>query len=496
MLSALASESNKTYTENGALSNRSTNNHCLNFFATCGALRNQPETVALRLFARAYVESPDLAMRTLFYARDIRGGLGERELFRDILSWLARKRPHSVRKNIDLIPEYGRWDDLLALMETPCEKDVVDRIQHQLRDDLNALDADGQVSLLAKWLPSVNTASSETKLRARRLCKLLGMTEREYRRTLSRLRARIDILEHRLCRKDYSFDYSRQPSGALHKYREAFLRHDRERYRAFLDAVLRGEKTLHAGTIYPYEIIRACLPEFRDWSFGPLRSKTLSPEMIQSLDASWNSLPDYGDRSNSLAVIDGSGSMFDGGNPLPAEVALSLGIYFAEHNTGFFRNHFITFSHTPRLVELKGDNIVDRTEYCMSFDECSNTNLRATFGLILEAALENGLSQEDLPETLYIISDMELDEGVDTDKTLFHEIKEVFEARGYRLPTLVYWNVNSRSEQFPVSKDENGTVLVSGASPSLFQMVIGQDVSPESFMLSVLNSPRYIGITA
>ena len=147
-------------------------------------------------------------------------------------------------------------------------------------------------------------------------------------------------------------------------------------------------------------------------------------------------------------------------------------------------------------MELKGDNIVDRTEYCMSFDECSNTNLRATFGLILEAALENGLSQEDLPETLYIISDMEFDEGVDTDKTLFHEIKEVFEARGYRLPTLVYWNVNSRSEQFPVSKDENGTVLVSGASPSLFQMVIGQDVSPESFMLSVLNSPRYIGITA
>ena len=169
MLSELMCESNKGRTENGAMSNRSTGSDCLNFFAVCGALRNVQENVRLRLFARAYAEDPTLAMRSLFYARDIRGGLGERELFRDILARLASKRPHSVRKNIQYIPEYGRWDDLLALMETPCEKDIVDRIQRQLRDDLISLDAGRQVSLMAKWLPSVNTASSETRLRARRL---------------------------------------------------------------------------------------------------------------------------------------------------------------------------------------------------------------------------------------------------------------------------------------------------------------------------------------
>ena len=489
ILTALGKESNKAYTENGARSNRSTGSHCLNFFAACGAMRGADVDLQLRLFVRAYAENKDLALRTLFYARDIREGLGERDLFRNVLSWLAVKRPHSVMKNLPFIAEYGRWDDILSLLGTPCEAAAVQAIRDQLQQDLASLEKDESISLLAKWLPSVNPSSEEKKNRARLLCRRLKTTEKEYRRTLSRLRARLDVLEKRLCEKDYTFDYSKQPSGAMHKYRQAFLRNDKERYKAFLDAVHAGEKTMHAGALYPYQILEGFLRRSSVVS-------NLTPDMIQSLDASWKSLPDYGGRRNALAVIDGSGSMYMDFDPRPADVALSLGIYFAERNKGYFKDHFITFSRAPRLVKLEGDNIVDRAAYCASFNECANTNLRATFELLLETAVRNHLPQEELPETLYIISDMEFDQGVEDDKTLFEEVKALYDQHGYHLPALVYWNVRSRHEQFPVTKDEHGTVLVSGASLTVFRMVISQDVTPEALMLSVLNRDRYMKISA
>ena len=485
MLLRLERESNLALTENGALSNRSTGNCCLDFFALCGALRSAKSDALYRLFSRAYAENRDLAVRALFYARDIRDGLGERRVFQELISWLARKRPDSVRKNLERIPEYGRWDDLLPLLGTPCEADAVALIRRRLDMDVVAMGAGRAVSLLGKWLPSVNTSSPLRRAQARLLCRRLGYTEKAYRRCLSRLRTHIDVLEKRLCAGDYTFDYAKQPSGAMHKYRRALLRNDHARYAEYTERVIAGEAEMHAGTLFPYQIVRHCL-----------RAEGASPELIQSLDASWKSLPDCGDGRNALAVIDGSASMFWRGDPLPAEVAMSLGIYFAERNTGYFRDHFITFSRTPRLVKLQGDNIVDRALYCMSFDECSNTDLRATFELILDAAVKNGLPQRDLPETLYIISDMEFDMGTDCDMTLFEEIRRLYADNGYRLPQLVYWNVDCRNEQFPVTKDENGTVLISGASPTLFKMVIGQHASPEEYMLSILNGERYGGISA
>ena len=493
----MLTNSNLIQSANGAMANRSTGSHCLNFFAVCGALRSAEEGVSHHLFARAYAENPNLAMRALFYARDIREGLGEREVFRDILRWLAQKRPQSVRKNIRFVPEYGRWDDLLCLMDTPCEDDTVKCIRTQLQKDVDALQGDAPVSLLAKWLPSVNTSSAQQRMLARLLCKRLGMTEKAYRRTLSRLRTQIDVLEKRLCRRDYSFDYAKQPSGAMHKYRCAFLRNDFKRFTAFNEQVLLGEARIHAGTLYPYEIIRACLRR-QDAQLLPYRSEWLefTPELNASLDASWRSLPDYGDRRNALAIVDGSYSMYSGGRPKPIEIALSLGIYFAEHNTGFFRDCFMSFSRTPRLIRLEGDSIADRAIYCAGFNEAANTNLRAALLCILDAAVKNDLSQEQLPETLYIISDMEFDAGVENEKTLFHEIRDAFAERGYRLPAVVYWNVNSRGEQFPVRRDESGTVLVSGASPSIFRMVIGQNTSPEEYMRTTLNSGRYQPICA
>ena len=493
MLSELKYEANKTYTENGAVAFRSTGSHCLNLFAACGALRQASDGVQYSLFTRAWAENPDMAMKILFFARDIREGLGERELFREILSWLADCRPASVRKNIPLISEYGRWDDLLVLLGTKCEKDAVDCVRKQLAEDTAALRSGGCVSLLGKWLPSVNTASAERRAQAKALCRSLHMSEKAYRKTLAALRSRLDILEKRLCASDYTFDYSSVPSGAMLKYQQAFLRHDADRYNFFLSRVQEDAVSMHADTVYPYQIVRRCISIADNPSGDP---ETDLPGLVRALDAAWKSLPDYCGGHNALAVIDGSGSMYTGGNLQPADIALSLGIYFAERNTGFFRNHFITFSRTPQLVELQGNDVAEKTAFCMAYNEAANTNLRGVFALLLKTALDHHLPQEDLPEILYIISDMEFDSGVDYDKPLFDEIKDLYREYGYRLPTLVYWDVCRRNNQFPVSSNDVGAVLVSGASPILFSMVISGSVSPEEYMLSVIGSDRYLPVKA
>ena len=492
MLSELKNEADRTFTENGAVAHRSSGSHCLNLFAACGALRQAPDGVQYSLFTRAWAENPDLAMKILFYARDIREGLGERELFREILSWLAFRQPDSVRKNIPLVAEYGRWDDLLALLGTRCEKDAVACIRKQLAKDTEALRHGGSVSLLGKWLPSVHTASAERRAQAGALCRALHMTEKEYRKTLSALRSHLDIVEKRLCASDYTFDYGAVPSGAMLKYQQAFLRNDAERYNAFISQVQEGTAALHADTLYPYQIVRKCI-RIADGETDP---ETDLPGLVRALDASWKSLPDYCNGRNALAVVDGSGSMYTGGNLQPAEIALSLGIYFAEHNTGFFRNHFITFSRTPQLVEIQGKDIAEKAAFCMSFNEAANTNLCGVFALLLKTAVDHRLPQEELPETVYIISDMEFDAGVDCDRALFDEIRDLYRQYGYLLPTLVYWNVCFRNEQFPVSSGDEGAVLVSGASPVLFNMVIRGGLSPEEFMLSVIESERYLPVKA
>ena len=229
-------------------------------FSTAGALRGASREEIRDRFLRAWVEDRDAAVRIAFFARDIRGGLGERYVFRMMLKELARLSPETVAKNLGNIPEYGRWDDLLTLFDTPCRDAAIAYIRAQLARDTAALESGGgNVSLLAKWLPSVNASSPDTRAAAKVLVKGLGMTEAAYRKTLSALRARIAILENNLRQRDYTFDYARQPSGAMLKYRQAFLRNDGDRYRAFLERVRTGEAVLHTGTLYPYDVIAPIL---------------------------------------------------------------------------------------------------------------------------------------------------------------------------------------------------------------------------------------------
>lgn len=488
MLNALTYESNLTYTENGALTHRSSGSDCLDFFAVCGALRNAAEDEIVRRFLRAYAENPDTAMKTLFYARDIRGGLGERRLFRCILRYLAYSHPDSVVKNLPLIAEYGRFDDLLVLLGSLCEEELIRYLRAQLDDDLAAMEAGDGCSLLAKWLPSVNTSSYLTRETAKNLCRLLGMSEKKYRQTLSKLRAHIDVFESRLCKKDYTFDYEQVPSGALFRYREALFRNDGERYTDYLRSVREGRAKMNTGTLYPYQIVRSAMIEN-------------DPDMIASLDTTWNALPDYCDGRNAIAVIDGSGSMYwdYGSGMMPAIVAQSLGIYFAEHSRGRFKNCFITFSEMPRFVKIRGNDIAEKVRYCQSFDECANTDLFAVYRLILRAALKYNLPQEELPELIYIISDMEFDaatNGSEDEITVHEKAKKLYEMHGYQLPQVVYWNVCARNEQVPVTMSEAGTALVSGASPILFRQMMEMDITPFTMMEKILGSERYAPVAA
>ena len=497
MLNYLKQEANKTVTENGAATHITTESDCLDLFATIGALRRESDSEIEARFIRAFTENRDIAMKLLFFARDIRGGLGERRVFKVILNWLAKNEPSTVRKNLTYVAEYGRYDDLLCLMDTPCEKDMLDVIKVQFEADNAALNNGGEVSLLAKWMPSVNASSPETVLCAKKIARHFGMNDANYRKALVSLRAHIRIIENNLREKDYSFDYSKQPSKAMYKYRKAFMRNDAERYNDFIGKVSSGEVRLHADTLAPYELVE---PYINDNTYtASFRSfmRQISEQEKNLLNATWASLPDFGSEENAIAVIDTSGSMYWDAKPMPAAVALALGLYFAEHNTGLYKNHFIEFSARPQLIEIKGDTFADRLRYVASFNEVANTNLEAVFDLILNSAVENNVSASELPTKLIIITDMEFDRFLSNSCiTNCKNAKAKFEAYGYNLPDIVFWNVASRNRQQPITKNEQGVALVSGCTPRLFEMVASGTVNPYAFMLEVVESERYAKIVA
>lgn len=497
MLQYLKQESNKTFTENGAATLKTTQSDCLDLFATIGAIRRESDEEIIARFMRAFAEDKDIAMKLLFFARDIRGGLGERKVFRVCLKWLSYNAPETVRKNLSYISEYGRFDDLLVLFDTPVEKDMLDLIRDQLRKDIEAMNNNEEVSLLGKWLPSVNASNANTIKAAKKIARFLAMDDKGYRKMLSKLRAYIRIIENNLREKDYTFDYEKQPSKAMFKYRGAFARNDAERYNTFLNRVSSGEAKLNASTLAPYEIVEPCLNEY--WSRLPFM-KDLTEEEKKSLNATWEALPDFGSEANVLAIIDTSGSMYCDAKPLPAAVALSLGIYFAEHNTGAFKNHFIEFSREPEFIEIKGEAFADKLQYICSFNKVADTNIEAVFDLVLSAAVNNNVPESELPEKLIIISDMEFNACVkNAGATNFNNAKAKFEMAGYKLPEVVFWNVASRNRQQPVTKNEQGVALVSGCTPRLFSQVVDGSLAamtPYEFMLDVLGSERYEKIEA
>ena len=361
--------------------------------------------------------------------------------------------------------------------------------------DIAALENGENVSLLAKWLPSVNASNAETVKNAKKLARAFGLKDAEYRKLVTAMRARIRIIENNLREKDYSFDYAKQPSRAMFKYRKAFVRNDKERYEEFLSKVATGEATLHADNVMPYELVEPYLTN--GWFTGKSYMKAITAEEKATLNATWASMLDFGGDENALAVIDTSGSMYMDSKPLPAAVALSLGIYFAEHNKGAFKDCFIEFSKRPQLMQIKGATFADKLRYVASFSEVADTNLEAVFDIILKAAVANKVPQKELPAKLIIISDMEFNCCMqNAEVTNFENAKAKFAAHGYRLPEVIFWNVASRNRQQPVTQNEQGVALISGVTPRIFSMVAGGELSPYKFMKEIINGERYAKISA
>jgi uncharacterized protein with von Willebrand factor type A (vWA) domain len=319
----------------------------------------------------------------------------------------------------------------------------------------------------------------------------MGMNCAQYRKLISALRENIKIIENNLRTKDYSFDYEKQTSKSLFKYRKAFARNDAERYGTFMKKVEKGEASLKTGCLYPYEVISLMFRNY--WNLY----ENFSDDERKVMDTTWNHLENFAGDKNALVVCDVSGSMFGRGSPSPIQVSISLAIYFAERNKGLFHNHFITFHNKPELVEIKGKDIVDKVDYVSRADWGGSTNIEAVFDLILRTAVKNKLSQEEMPEKIYIISDMEFDCcAKNSDLTNFENAKRKFTEAGYKLPGIVFWNVQSRQNNLPVSKNEQGVTLVSGASPRLFAMLKDDKLNPYEFMLSVIGNERYAKIVA
>jgi hypothetical protein len=495
MLNHLQNEFNKTTTQNGAFAHKSTQSALLDLFSMGGAFRQRSEKDVEQLFSKAFGENPTLALKTLFYLRDITEGQGERRFFRLSIKNLALHNKESLVKNLHLVSEFGRWDDLLVLLDTSVKNNVVALVKKQLAEDIVAENP----SLMGKWLPSENTSSLETKKNAKVLREGLGLTPRQYRKTLSSLRAKIKIVETNLSKKDYeSIDYSKLPSRAGLLYRGAFFRNDEVNYKAFLDKLTSGEVTVNAKALYPYDIVRKAFDGYNGrnmWSYGG-GGGTLTAEGIQLLDAQWKALPDFiGEKSeNSIAVVDTSGSMY--GDPI--NVAVSLGIYLAERNNGAFHNHFLTFSNKPELQKIVGNNIVEKARNLSDAEWGGSTNIEAVFRKLLKVAVDNNVPSSEMVKKVYIISDMQFDGCTrGADAHIFKTVGASFEEAGYELPNLVFWNVNAFQSNTQFTMNEQGVQLVSGFSPSIFkQLLDANGKTPYELMLDVIDSDRYKEVTA
>lgn len=488
---------NRSITENGAVGFRTTGAKLLDLNFAVSSLRSKTDQEIETRFAEALGEDFVTAVVWLFFARDIRGGLGERRLFRVCMRYLAREFPDKVAKLIPLVAEYGRWDDLLCLLDTRVATTVTNTFLHQLNEDTRRMREGKSISLAAKWMPSASTSSKEKRKKAEQLQKAFGWHPAYYRRTLSTLRRYIDVTERKMSRNQWGeIKYEAVPSRANLNYNNAFLRHDEARRRDYLGKLEKGETKINSSVLFPYDIVHKYTRNGGYYING----------YDTALEAMWKGLPNtVEDGAGTIVVADGSGSMTSpiGKTKVSAwEVATSLAIYFAERLPGAYKNKYITFSAKPQIVNLGGSTTLhSKLQTAHEHDECTNTNIEAVFDLILGTAITNRLSQRELPKNVLIISDMEFDAGTRSggwggnfrslSKSLFWEIAEKYRRAGYHLPRLVFWNVNSRTGTIPVKENDLGVALVSGFSPNVAKMVMSGKLDPYEALMDTLNVPRY-----
>ena len=473
LMEALQTEN--TTTTNGMTANSSSLNECVNLFFSIGAMRGKDTDKVITLFSKAFNENPRTAMRILFWSRDVREGAGERQIFRDVLNYLVKNYPQAVKVNLDLIPEYGRWDDLHGLFGTELENEAISLLVQGLKD------ANG---LTAKWMPRKGMVFNKVR-------KSLKVTPKELRKLIVSLS---NTIEQKMCSKRWTeIEYPKTPSLAMSRYTKAFGRNDGERFSQFIESLKKGDVKVNAGALYPYDITK-------NLRFGD--NKDLANEQ-------WKALPNWMEGSDELILpmVDVSGSMncTVGGNPnlTCMEVAISLGMYISERNEGAFKDMFMTFSSKPQIQKLLGP-LSDRYRQLARADWAMSTNLEAAFKTILNQATKFSIPQNEMPTKIIILSDMMFNQATgdgwrnesDWNPTAIAMIDEMYANAGYVRPGIIFWNLHASGGTFPTKFDEMGTCLISGFAPSILKSVLGgDDMTPISIMDKTVNSERYEPVT-
>lgn len=503
-LNAMKNATNFTYTENGALTHKSTGTDLYDMFALGGAMRTRSDEDVILMFQKAYKENPVYAMKCLFYLRDVRGGQGERRFFRTVMKYMAKYNADAIRDMIQHIPEYGRWDDLYVFVDTPLEKDAFEFIKGQLALDVQCKTP----SLLGKWLKSENTSSAESRKLAHITKTYMGMTSRQYRKTLSILRARINIVERLMSENRWDeIEFDKIPSRAGLIYKNAFARHDIEREkngaRTYEDFAKDTTTKVNAKALYPYEVVDKALNRMRR-SWGSTVALDDTDRLM--INKYWDNLADYfnGKTFNGMAIVDTSGSMCGSEASAPINVAISLGMYCAEKAKGPFQNHFISFESNPHFIEVEGVDFCDKVYRVSRAPWGDSTNIEGAFDMMLDVAIANHCTQDEIPQNLIVISDMEFNYCVSSNAyrsswggggvndTLFEKMRAKWAVHGYAMPHLVFWNVQARQNNIPM-RDEANVSYVSGMSPVIYEMLLSGKTA-QDLMYEKLDSERYAPI--
>jgi len=485
-------DNEKSFTENGAVGYKTTGKALLDLNFAASSLRSMSESQIIDKFLFAFYEDKLLAIKWLFFLRDVREGLGERRSFRIITKYLAENQPDIAKATLSFISEYGRWDDILTLLDTELKDAAMVIIKKQINDDWVHMHDEKHISLLGKWLPSTNASSKETKRLGRMIRDEINYPDKSYRKMLTKFRAYLKVVEVSMSSKEWDkIDYSAVPSRANLIYNGAFLRNDEDRRRGFLEKVKDGTEKINSGVLFPHDIVH----KYNEGYYG-LKSKD------DTLEELWKALPDMiKGNGNTICVADGSGSMrqeISGTSATCLSVANALAIYFAEHSIGQFKDKYITFSSRPQLVDFKNANSLrEKLEIALRYNEVADTNIEAVFELILQTAINTSMSQEDIPKNILILSDMEFNgcatsnSGRGIKKTLFDNITDKYASHGYKLPRLVFWNICSRTGTIPLKTNDLGVALVSGFSVNICKMVLSNELDPYKCLIEQLSTERY-----
>ena len=461
------------------------------------------------LFEKSLQEDTEHTLKWLLYLRDIKAGIGERKSFRNLCVYLSNKHEELFMKFLMAhIENFGRFDDYVVVAKnTTSEKikrAIINMIINQLEEDAENMNNHKPISLLGKWMPSENSSSKETKALAKFMMKELDMTPKAYRKLLSKLRKYIDVVETHMSSNDWdSIDYTHVPSKANLVYSNAFYNHDEERRTQYLKDLKEGKTKINANSMFLYDIIH----KYRGHDSFYFYDRRLKKD--DTLEELWKAQDKVEGFTDTLVVRDGSGSMTsyisNNSSVSAMDVGDAITIYATENNVGEYKNKFITFSSKPQFVDFTGcTSLVDKLNKLFDYNDCTNTNIEAVFDMVLNTAIKHKCTQEELPKQILIVSDLEWDDIANdrycyyrkdstpkVNKTLFEEISDRFKQSGYKMPKLVFWNVNSRTNTVPLQQNELGVILVSGFSKNIFDMVLSTELDPYKALINTLDSGRY-----